>query len=557
MTAQLTVRNLIARAVALETESPVFGLLGSANMHLMADLQRQGMEMVNVRHENMAIAMADGYFRATGALALATVTQGPGLTQIATNLMVAARRGSSMVVLAGDSLAPVGTKSLNAMDSRAFVEASGGTFVAVRTPDTVLDDVRRAFLLARTLPGPVVLGIPTQHQSAMVADQQYSPSSTLVAAGSADTVDPIATERLGELLATAERPVIIAGRGAMDDAARDALIELGAASGALLGTTLPAKGLFAGVPFDIGVVGGYGSFVGTALLERSDLVVGFGVSFSHHMTQGDSIFRQARVVSVTTAGAGLVSDSRASDLVVRADATSTARLLTPLVEGRESRTGYRTDRVAELLAPDLRRQEIEMAPAVPVPETVDPRLVAIEVEASLPDRCRWVISPSQTGYFPARFLIGGAGHQFITTTEFAAIGHGMSTGIGASFAAGDTLTVVFEGDGAAMMNIQELHTAALYGARVLVVIINDEGFGTEFHRLTDDPEGYALAQTPTPDLVALAESMGVPAVKVTDLTQIGPALQRFVSGSGPMVLDVRSNRGVVRPVPMGKVSLDL
>jgi thiamine pyrophosphate-dependent acetolactate synthase large subunit-like protein len=551
-------RTLIAQAVAHETDSPVFGLLGSANMRLMADLMRQGQKIVNVHHENMAIAMADGYFRSTGAVGLATVTLGPGLTQIGTNLMVAARRHSSLVILAGDSLAHVGSKSLNAMDERAFVEAAGGTFVGVRGPDTVLDDVRHAFYLARSLPAPVVLGIPVEHQAIRVDQQPYSPSSALVRASNSGTVDPAATRQAADMLRSAQRPVIIAGRGAMSESARTALISLAEATGALLATTLPAKGIFEGVDFNLGVVGGYGSYVGTSLLQHSDLVLGFGMSFSHHTTQGDAIFRQARVISVTTDGASLVSDSRAADVVVRADAAATAQLLRSIVDEQGPSAGtYRTDQVAQLLTADLRLQEIAMDPATPESGTVDPRLLVMEVEANLPQQCRFVICPSHSGYFPSRFLTGGEGKEFVTTTEFAAIGHGLSTGIGASFAGDPTTTVVFEGDGAVIMNVQELHTAALYGAHVLLVIMNDEGFGTEFHRLTDDPEGYALAQTPSPNFAALAESMNVPAVTVTDLHQVAPAVRRFAQGAGPMVIDARINRTVIRPVPMGRVVLDL
>src|SRR5262249_40927475 len=100
----MKVREALAEAFVAEGTSAVFGLMGDGNMFWMATIGGlPGVRLVHARHEAAAIAMAEGYARATGRVGIASVTCGPGVTQTATALVSATRSGTPLVVFAGDT----------------------------------------------------------------------------------------------------------------------------------------------------------------------------------------------------------------------------------------------------------------------------------------------------------------------------------------------------------------------------------------------------------------------------------------------------------------------
>src|SRR5262245_42206640 len=144
----MKVYEAIAAALAAEGDGPVFGLMGDGNLALWGSLARLGKRTIySARHEAAAVAMADGYFRATDGLGVCTVTCGPGLTQTGTSLVAAQRNQSSIIVLAGEI--PAGAKNkLQSMDQRRFVEACGARFHTVTSSGSVTEEIAEAFYAA-------------------------------------------------------------------------------------------------------------------------------------------------------------------------------------------------------------------------------------------------------------------------------------------------------------------------------------------------------------------------------------------------------------------------
>ena len=147
MSTKLKVSDMLARAFAAEGVDHLFTLMGDANMYwstAMAELP--GMKVVHARHEHCAVAMADGYARATGKVGVASTTCGPGFTQIMTALTIAARGNVPLVVFAGDS--PIAAAwYLQQIDMAPLALACGAHYVAVKHLDRLLDNVREAFLV--------------------------------------------------------------------------------------------------------------------------------------------------------------------------------------------------------------------------------------------------------------------------------------------------------------------------------------------------------------------------------------------------------------------------
>ena len=149
MSTKLKVSDMLARAFAAEGVDHLFTLMGDANMYwstAMAELP--GMKVVHARHEHCAVAMADGYARATGKVGVASTTCGPGFTQIMTALTTSAKGRQPVVVFTGDT-ATTAAWHIHDVDQKMLTQACGAQFVAVRSIDHMMDRVREAFYIAR------------------------------------------------------------------------------------------------------------------------------------------------------------------------------------------------------------------------------------------------------------------------------------------------------------------------------------------------------------------------------------------------------------------------
>src|SRR6201986_1144177 len=228
----------IAESLLAEGVTDFFGLMGDGNMWLWGALCRNpSVKPYNARHESMAVSMADGYARTTGKVGVAMVTCGPGLTQCGPSL-IAAYRGRTPVVLIAGEIQQGAKNKTQSMDQRRFVEASYARFHTVTSTDNMAEEIAEAFYAARIHRVPVVLNLPMDLQEETIDwDYEYQPSTRYlpprIETPSADVLAPVI-----EKLIAAERPVIIAGRGAIASGAKDATIELADRTGALLATSL-------------------------------------------------------------------------------------------------------------------------------------------------------------------------------------------------------------------------------------------------------------------------------------------------------------------------------
>jgi len=178
----MKVSDALASAFVKEGVTTVFGLMGNGNMYWWYALdQHPDVAIHETRHEGTALTMAEGWARATGQPGICTVTQGPGLSQLATALIVAARAKVPMVVFAGDTALndPDGVQQL---DQARFAAATEAGFVPIWKASEAEEAVRTAFYRARVESRPIVLNAPIDVQAEAYAGDldEYQPSSTLL-----------------------------------------------------------------------------------------------------------------------------------------------------------------------------------------------------------------------------------------------------------------------------------------------------------------------------------------------------------------------------------------
>jgi hypothetical protein len=265
--------------------------------------------------------------------------------------------------------------------------------VPIRTIDRALDCVREAFYVARAERKPVVLSVPLDLQTEEFPYlPDYTPSMDLLPRAQVLRPDPAVVDEVVAMVAEAERPVVIGGRGATWSGAKGALESLAQESGALLATTLLGKGLFEGNPFALDIAGTFATDLGRELFAESDLVIAAGAGLGHYTTEGGYLFPNAKVVRIDTQPRGLWQGLRTADLHVQADARAAAEAIVGrLREKGISRRGWRSNEIAEKIATTAENPDPK--PYTPTPGTLDPRPVVKELDAAVPKD--WdIISPS-------------------------------------------------------------------------------------------------------------------------------------------------------------------
>ena len=537
----MMVYDVLAGAFAQEGVKTCFALLGDANMNWAARLSAQGCRMVYVRHEHCALAAAMAYARKNWDVGVATVTCGPGVTQLVTALPAAVRAHLPLVVFAGE--APLKSAWYNqAIDQAPLIAATGAAYHSLHLPERMPAAVRDAFLQARRERRPVVIGIPFDLQSRPWNGPASlpTPSSKLLPRPAPLPPHPDDLAAAARLVAGAERVVVLAGLGAVEAKAGPACRELAAKAGGLLATTLPARGLFHDDPFCIGISGSFTPEVGLEYLAEADLVVAVGCSLAYHAGGGGQLWPKATVLQIDIDPVAMSQGQEVARHHLRADARLGVQALTSALLKRER--AWRTEAMAARIRdsrPDSAVFDIE-------PGLLDPREVVAALEQHLPMDWEMVNSSGHCSWFFAQ-MPSRPQERFLTIREFGAIGNGISFAMGVAAARPDRPVVLFDGDGSLMMHVQELETIRRHGMNILIVVMNDGAYGSELHKFRAEgmPEdgsvfGYC-------DFAGIARGFGLAGETFKALGDLPRLVAEFAKRGGAAVWDFHVSDKVVSP----------
>jgi len=256
-----------ARVLADHGVDTVFGLVGDGNIYLVKSLiERCGVRYVAAAHEASATSMADGYARVTGRLGVASVTHGPGLTNTLTALTEAGRNETSMLLVCGDTPTSIAAHPQD-IDQKAIVLPTGAGFEHVRSSATLVRDISAAIRRAHVERRPIVVNIPVEFGAQETGD---GGGPVTPFRQQAIAPDPAVLDDAVGLVASSNRPLILAGRGAASPRSRTLLLRLSDALRAPLATTLLAKDLFAGEARNVGIFGSLSSDATLDVITRAD-----------------------------------------------------------------------------------------------------------------------------------------------------------------------------------------------------------------------------------------------------------------------------------------------
>lgn len=531
-----SVHQILARSLEAHGVEHLFGLIGDANLYLVNEwvLSRTGY-YTPCAHEASAVLAALGYAQVSGRVGVATITHGPALTNVTTALAEGAKGGIPAVILGGDT-PPHDREHLQKIDQREIVKATGAGFVEMRTPQTAASDLALAFRRAALERRPIVFNMRSDLQW---AETEMDPIVLpLPAIRSAVVEDARFDEALG-MIASARRPMILAGRGAIAAEAKDAIVMLAQRIQAPLATTLKASGLFHGAEFDLGILGTLARPVCLETVTRSDCVIAFGASLSRLTTDGGKLLAGKRVIQILADP--LENDRRTDhDVLLIADPAEMARKIVEVLDMAEIPPSGNTD---PELAQALRTEAQDYAAYVPFAAsaagTVDYRAALRRIETALPvdrvlvtDLGRFVVGAWQN-------LTVNDPRNLVFSANFASIGCGLGEAIGAARAAGSRTTVLIAGDGGFMMGgLTELATVRRERLDLAIVVCNDGSYGAEHIQFTAKGISPDLSMTSPPDFSAVARAMGIEALRVGNEAELDAALILLGQFKGPRLIEL-------------------
>src|SRR5438477_9618919 len=274
----LRVHQAIARMLVANGVSTIFGLMGDANMFMIDYFIREcGGTFVAAAHEAGAATMALGYAASSRTIGVCSVTHGPAMVNTATALAHGVKASLPMVLICGDTDTEDRFHTQN-IAQREFVIAAGAGFEQLRSVGTVAEDVATVLRRAVAERRPIVLNVPLEldwrEADSFEPVQVRFPDPRAVVSSSEDLDDAIG------IIAAAKRPIIVAGRGATSPEARDSILKLAARMQAPVATTLKAKDLFHGEPFNLGIFGTVSSPAAVETIMESDCILAFGSSLN-------------------------------------------------------------------------------------------------------------------------------------------------------------------------------------------------------------------------------------------------------------------------------------
>jgi acetolactate synthase I/II/III large subunit len=553
---RLTGAQIIAEYLVRQGVTHAAGIPGHGVWNLTdALLDRPEIRTVQVMHEQSAVHLADGFYRACGRPMLAFTSIGPGATNTVIGMAtayvdstaVALFTGSTHTYMRGHGVLQELERRHAADNPRIFEPIVKEWWQPSRVDDLpfVLHRAWNAMLTGR--PGPILMDVPMDVQAAMA--EVRIPEADAREARGRPRPDAAEVERAAALLAGAKRPLMVAGGGVIGADATDELRALAERLGAPVVTTWNGKGAIDEThPLAGQTIGDTGSTIGNALASAADVILSVGcrfvdwstsswragVTFAIPPTQLIQLDIDAREIGKNyPVAVPLLGDAKAG----------LADLLEALGRG-EPRTEY-GDEIDRLRSAWQEQVEMKsgsdavpmtMARAVREVQAATHEDAVVVTGAGLPQgmvKQRWVTRRPRT---------------HLTSGGFSTMGFALPAAIGAQLARPDAQVVALAGDGDFLQSMQELSAAAMLGTPVCTVVLDNSGWisikGGQQHHLgrtavTDflrDGEPYS------PDFAAIGRAFDIHAECVEQPSHVRPAVERALASGGPSLIHVKVDR---------------
>ena len=512
--------DIVVRTLERLGFTVAFGIPGMWSIPLYNSLSSSKIRHILVRHEEFAAYAADGYARASGKAGLCVGTAGPGAVNIAAGLAAPFKDHSPVIAVTGQvPTGELGKGWIEDLDLQSIFRGVTKYTVQLCDPaaayDAIADCYRRSL---EGCPGPCHISIPGDIQRKHSVMKDYIPEIAKV------EPEPALVEETADLISSSDRPLIIAGWGAIHSGASPQIIKLAEAIPAPVATSYMGRGV---VPedshFSLGPAGKRGTDMANAALSSCDLLLALGCRLTN-LTVGDSRLR-CKIVQVDVEPENFTS---LPALRIRGDASLFAEALLRRLR-HPKRSGLWASHEREPPLQEGRSAEFMRA------------------IASMRDSV-FTVDIGKHTIWALKAIRAKSPRSIIFSGNLSAMGFSLPAALGAKVALPDRKVIAIMGDGGFQMTCPELSTLKENGLAVAVCVFNNGTLGL-IRQLQERAYGkpFGVDYSSPPDYIALAKAFGVKGVLAESPPDAADALSNF---DEPLVVEIRIPRD--EPIPMGR-----
>lgn len=560
----ITGRKLFVKALIEEGVDTVFGYPGGMVTDIMDELYKhEEIELVLPRHEQGLIHEAEGYAKATGKPGVCIVTSGPGATNIMTGLADAHYDNIPLICITGQvPLSLIGNDAFQEVDIVGMTRSITKYGVTVRDRKDLGKILKMAFHIAQTgKPGPVLIDLPKDIQT-QTGPGEYPKSVSIRGYKPNESVHIGQLKKGYKLLKAAKKPLFLIGGGVNIAKANDKLLELVEKTKIPVVTTIMGKGAIPTThSYYVGNSGMHGRYSANMAVSECDVLFSIGTRFNDRITGDLNEFApKAQIVHVDIDTAS-ISRNVVVDVPIVADAGLAIEKLLEWAEPQKTEKWLEEIREWDQENPLEMRRDRGMTPQM-IMEHINEQFEEGIIVTDVGQHQMWA----------AQYIELNENKQFITSGGLGTMGFGFPAAIGAKIGCPDRNVICISGDGGMQMNIQELATAIVQDAHVIVCLFNNYYLGMvrQMQQLfygkryeatclrrrkgcPKDCKGPNPSCPPyEPDFVKLAESYGATGIRVKEEAEIAPALEQAKEANGTVIIEFMiATEEIVLPMVKG------
>ena len=537
----------------------VFGYPGGTILNVYDELYRYQDKIKHIltAHEQGASHAADGYARSTGKVGVCFATSGPGATNLTTGIATAYMDSSPVVFLTCNVSEPLlGRDTFQEVDITGIAMPITKATYLVRDAQTIPDVMRQAFAVAATgRPGPVLIDfLKNVTAPNVLIDYEFVPWSENRSCGSIQSLarnhglkapEPNLGDvnKLAEMIAQSERPLLICGGGVVRGRAHEEFREFAEKLDAPVAISVMGGGGFpGGHPLTTGMIGMHGSQASNTACNECDLLIVVGCRFSDRVAlQPETFASQAKIVQIDIDRSEIDKNVLTDHHIV-----GSARRVLELLNERVSQSHH--DEWKKRILSLKREREIREA------EGLTPQQVLEVIRQKAPEETIVATDVGQHQMWSIQHFNFSYPGQLLTSGGFGTMGFGLGAAIGAKAGNPDKVVVHTTGDGCFRMNCHELCTVEHYGLPIITVIFNNGCLGMvrQWQNLIYQKRFSETTLDRGPDFVKLAQAYGLEGFRVTNRAEMEEAFQKALDSGKGCVLDcVLDMDEMVRPMVAG------
>ncbi|TDQ75756.1 biosynthetic-type acetolactate synthase large subunit [Sphingobacterium yanglingense] len=537
---QLTGSQAVLEALIHEGVDTVFGYPGGAIMPIYDALYdyNDRLKHILVRHEQGGIHAAQGYARTSGRVGVAFATSGPGATNLVTGLADAMIDSNPIVCITGQVFASLlGTDAFQETDVINITSPVTKWSYQVTEASEIPTALAKAFYVASTgRPGPVLIDITKNAQIELFDYLGYEKCTHIRSYRPAPIVRKEYIQKAAEVINSANKPFVLFGQGIILGKAEQefkSFIEKGGFPSAT--TVMGLSALETDHPLHVGMLGMHGNYAPNVMTNECDVLIAVGMRFDDRVTgRLDKYAKQAKVVHLDIDPAEIDKNVKTT-VPVWGNCKETLPLLTELIN-----KGDHADWLQQFR--DLENEEIKEV----IQDELHPKgdiLTMGEVVNVLNEltggNAIITTDVGQHQMIACRYAKFNQSKSNVTSGGLGTMGFGLPAAIGAWYGAPDRDVIAIIGDGGFQMTLQELGTIMQFGAKVKILILNNQFLGMvrQWQQLFNDKR-YSFVNITSPDFVAVAKGYYIDGNRISERKDLRGALETMLNHDSSYLLEV-------------------